>query len=189
MNSKQLFVESIDVGEAVISYVGPEHFSNTTPCREWDMRTLIQHILNEIAWIPDIVASKTIDEVGNKYDGDLISDNLQASFKKLADKARKSVAKADIKALAHLSYADVPVGNYVREASADILIHSWDVAQGLSCNLWLNEPLVIRVYDNIFPRRDEFAASGLFGRPTETDDNVSMQVRLLALVGRRAPTV
>lgn len=142
-------------------------------------------MLYELAWVPDIVSGKSVAEVGAAHDGDLIGNDLAKNWQRIADKANKSVQRADAQAIAHLSYADTPMTYYIFECGGDILIHSWDLAQGLLCTLLLDEKAAKTAYDNLLPRKDELAASGIFGTPLDVPEGASTQMKLLGLTGRK----
>ena len=46
-----------------------------TPCTEWDVRALVNHVLGEIRWAVPLFAGSTIAEVGDRFDGDLLGDD------------------------------------------------------------------------------------------------------------------
>ena len=55
--------------------IGPEQWSGPTPCTEWDVRTLVNHVAGEYLWVPEMLAGKTIADVGDRLDGDLLGDD------------------------------------------------------------------------------------------------------------------
>lgn len=189
MDSKSLFKQALEQATATFKWVEERHFKNSTPCTEWNTKALMNHMLYELSWVPDMLAGKTIAQVGKKYDGDLLGKDHLASWQKAADKAIKAVNKAKLDKKVHLSYGDVSADRYINEVGADLLIHSWDLDQSIYCSLVLESSLAKVVYDNIYPRRQEYASSGLFGTPFDVDQGARLQVRLLALVGRREPEI
>ena len=187
MDSKVLFKKALEQATATIKCISSRHFKNPTPCTEWDCATLVNHMLYELSWLPDLLAGKTVEEVGNKYDGDLLGSDHIKSWQKAADKAIKAVSKVKLNKEMHLSYGNVPASQYISEVGGDLLIHSWDADQSLKCSLVIEQQLAEAIYNNIFSRRDSFANSGLFGRPFEVGEQARLQTKLLALVGRHEP--
>jgi uncharacterized protein (TIGR03086 family) len=185
MDAKTLFAKAIEQAAHCVAQTSPEDLTRPTPCSEWDLQALLNHLVYELLWVPELVKGKTVSEVGGKYDGDVLRSDFQASFKHAADAATMAVHQADLKAIAHLSYGDVSMESYINEIADDVLIHSWDICQALNASLIFEREVCQAVYDNVYPRRQEFADSGLFGTPLEVAADAPLQSKLLALVGRK----
>ena len=84
----------------------------------------------------------------------------------------------------HLSYADRPGEEYAREMIFDLVVHSWDLARGISVDESLDPGLVEAVYSSIEPDTD-LAATGLFDQPVPVPADADEQTRLIAFTGRR----
>lgn len=189
MDAKVLFKKALEQATATIKCVETRHFKNSTPCADWDCEALIAHMIYELSWVPDMLAGRTIEQVGSKYDGNLLGKDHVKSWQKAANQAMIAVNKANMNDKVHLSYADVTAEHYLKEIGGDLLIHSWDANQSLNCSLVIDQELAQAIYDNIYPRRQEFASSGLFGKPFEPEEHARTQTKLLALVGRHEPVV
>jgi len=185
MDAKSLFNEAVKEASGCVLRVEPEQLGNATPCTDWDLRELVNHMMNELSWIPDLLAGKTIAEVGSKYDGDLVGDDASGSWRRTLMRAMDAVAEADSQTTVHLSYGDFPAEHYIRESGADMLIHGWDVGQAINCSVIFDKQLAQAVFDFVKPRAEEFRASGLFGEQIPTQDSDSVQVKLLAFYGRK----
>ncbi len=55
------------------------------------IRELINYHTYDDAWVPDTLAGKTIAEVGNKYDGDLLGDDPKASYAAVNTQSQEAV--------------------------------------------------------------------------------------------------
>jgi len=187
MDPKILFKKALEQATATVKWVEARHFKNPTPCSEWNCRALVNHMLYELSWVPDVLAGKTINQVGSKYDGDLMSKDHIKNWQKAADKATKAVNEADLDKKVHLSYGDVSASDYINEIGSDLLIHSWDVDQSLKCSLVIEIELAQTIYDGYLPRKADLASSGLFGDPFDVPESARLQTKLLAIVGRREP--
>ncbi len=189
MDAKELFTRSLQQATNAVKCVKARHFSNSTPCTDWDCRTLINHILYELSWIPDILAGKTVAEVGKKYDGDLLGDDHHQAWHLAAHKAAAAVRDVDLHETVHLSFADVTAEYYIKQVAGDLLLHAWDADQSLHCSLIFPKNVAQTLYDIIAPQHKGFAASGLFASPLQVPKTARIQTKLLALVGRREPAV
>lgn len=186
MDVKELFNKCLDYADHCLKCVDGTKLGNSTPCSEWNLKALLNHMVYEVLWVPDLLVGQTVSEIGDKYEGDVLGANFQAAWDKASGAARKVVDELkDLRQIVHLSYADVPASSYIKEIAGDILIHSWDVDQSIKCSLILDEDVMKMIYSTVLPRQDEFAASGLFGSPVSVSDDAALQTRLLAIFGRR----
>ena len=151
MEPKAYFIKSLQHIDNIIVQIKDSDWHNVTPCTEWNLHDLVNHMVVEVAWIPDLIDSKTISEVGNKYDGDLLEKDPLLAWSRYAKKARTAVEKVDLSALVHLSYKDTAAGDYIGEVASDLLIHSWDVAKSINTNDKLPNDMVEQFYIGIKP--------------------------------------
>jgi uncharacterized protein (TIGR03086 family) len=186
MDIKQLFGKCLDSATRVIHEVKPAEFDDPTPDTEWNVRTLASHMLYELAWTADILAGKTIAEVGDKYDGDLIGDDLRGSWDMAEVRARQAVEWVDLTKIIHLSYGDFPAKHYLQQESNDQLIHSWDLGTAIGVTVRFDPETAEYLYHESLPRKNQLAATGLFAPAIDVPDSEGIQTKLLALFGRKA---
>ena len=64
---------------SVVHRVGADQWSSPTPCTEWDVRALVNHLVYEQLWATPMLEGTTVDEAGDRFDGDLLgSDPVSA---------------------------------------------------------------------------------------------------------------
>lgn len=184
MKTKTYFFESLQHTDDIIMQIKASDWNNVTPCTEWNLHDLVNHMVVEVAWIPDLIDSKTIDEIGNKYDGDLLGKDPLLAWSRYVKKARTAVDKADLSTPVHLSYKDTTAGDYIGEVASDLLIHSWDVAKSINTNDKLPNDMIEQFYNGIKPHIPELQKMGIYHKSIKVDNNASTQTKLLALLGR-----
>lgn len=189
MDPKQLFIISVKQAGRCIDNIRDSQLNNDTPCSEWNLRQLLSHMIYEVLWVPDLIAGKTIAEVGDAYEGDVVGNNPKNSWQQATDRAINAVNKASLGGTAHLSYGDAPLSQYINEVAADIFIHSWDVDQAVNCTLLFDPEVAEVIYQNFLPRQQEMALSGLYGTAVDMSDDSDLQTKLLALFGRKSPAL
>jgi len=184
MTPKQLYVYALDEATKVVKRVEPEQMQLPTPDTDWEVHDLLRHITYEMAWTADIVQSKTMAEVGDKYDGELLSGDPAEVWQDYAAITRAAVEACDENGVAHLSYADKTVGEYLLEAANDQLVHAWDLGQAIGVPVRFDEDIAQKLYEEALVRKDEFAGSGLFAPPVNMSADADTQAKLLAQLGR-----
>jgi len=85
----------------------------------------------------------------------------------------------------HLSYGDSAALSYGWEMTADLIVHAWDLAQGIGAPLEIDETIAQEVWDRLSPMAEMLAASGMFGPPVPVPDDAPVFHRLLGLSGRQ----
>ncbi len=186
MDSKQLFARSVEEAAGCVLHVKADQLTNATPCSEWDLRALLNHMVYELLWVPDLLSGKTVHEVGDKYDGDVLKGDHVRAWEQAVDGASAAIHAADLEATVHLSYGDVKAKNYIAEMAQDMMIHGWDVGQSVNCSLVMDKAAAQTMYEHTLPRKEEMRTSGLFGTPLDVAQDADIQTKLLALMGRSA---
>lgn len=186
MDPKDLFAKTVESAGLSVRRITPEDMNNPTPCSEWDVKQLLNHLVSELLWMPDLLMGKTMAEVGTKHDGDVLHSDPLSAWHHAADGALVAVKRANLEGSVHLSHGDKSTRDYILEMASEVLVHGWDIGRGLHCSVLFDEPVASAIYDTVLPRRDELAASSTFGEPFEVPEDATMQVRLLGLMGRHA---
>src|SRR5262245_40333064 len=88
-----------------VRQVQPGQGTAPTPCTEWNVRELVNHLVGEDRWTAPIMAGSTIAEVGDRFDGDLLGANPVANAEDAAAEAVQAVsAPGAIDRVVHLSF-------------------------------------------------------------------------------------
>lgn len=166
--------------------VGPQQWDNPTPCSDWDVRALVNHLTVEQLWVPPLLAGQTLEQVGNRFDGDQLGADPVAVWDQAAAAARATLTgPRAIDRTVHLSDGDRPASAYCEEMTADLLVHAWDLARAIGGDEALDPELVDLVYQRTLPYAERLAESSLFAPPVPVGADADAQTRLLALFGRR----
>jgi len=184
MSPKKVIEYCLDQATAVIVQLRPEQFAFATPCTEWDARTVAQHMLYELLWAADILNGKTIAEVGNQHESDSIATDIAESWQVALKQTRKALKKAKLNDAAHLSYGTVSKEFYGLEFATDMLLHAWDLGQGIDVTVMFDPSIATILYENALPKEDMIKGSGLFAPSLPVADDADPQTKLLALFGR-----
>lgn len=142
----------------LVNEVGAEQWTAPTPCADWDVRTLVNHVVGEERWTVPLMEGKTIADVGDSLDGDLLGDDPVGAATAAA-RAAKSAANRPIDKV-QLSYGEEDSTEYLRQLTADYLIHGWDLAAAIGADTQLDPGVVDEVGSWFAEREDIYRSSG-----------------------------
>lgn len=128
MDVRQLHREAADAFTAHLEAAPADCWSWPTACSEWDVRTLVNHVVGENRWIPPLLGGATVADVGDALDGDLLGDDPVAAWHDSLGPALAAIAETPLDQIVHLSFADLPAEEYLRQLTADFIVHAWDLA-------------------------------------------------------------
>jgi uncharacterized protein (TIGR03086 family) len=168
-----------------VAAVRPEDLTRSTPCSDWDVRALLEHVIGELLWTAPLLAGQTIADVGDRLEGDHVGSDAAAGWAAAVGVAQDAVVGVtDWSAPVHVSYGDIPGHEYIDQVATDVLVHTWDLARAVGADEQLDNELVQLALEGVRAQADLLAASGLFAAPVPVADDAPAQTRLLAALGR-----
>ena len=178
--------DAIGAFDHLVRRVQDDQWGLPTPDDEWTVRDLVNHLVSEQLWAPELLVGRTVEEVGDVFDGDVLGDDPIDVWIDASTQAREAfLAPGALDRVVHLSFGDTPATEYAHQMTFDLTVHAWDLAQGLGVDADLGPELVSFVLGYAQRRRGMFAASRLFAGPVPVPDDAPELTRLLALAGRR----
>ncbi|MFJ3205507.1 TIGR03086 family metal-binding protein [Streptomyces sp. NPDC086989] len=158
-----------------------------TPCTQWSVRDLVNHVTGEQLWIPPMVTEgRTVEEIGDAFSGDVLGEDPVGVWERAAAAAHAAfAAPGALDRTVRLSYGPARGRAYCAEQTADCIVHAWDLARGIGGDDRLPAGLVEFALQEVLPYADGLAASGMFAAPLDVPAGADAQTRLLALVGRQ----
>jgi uncharacterized protein (TIGR03086 family) len=165
--------------------VPADGWSWATPCTEWDVRALVNHVVGEDRWTVPLMVGQTIAAVGEALAGDLLGDDpVAAADQAWAEAVAVVPAAVSAGMRVHLSYGEEAAEEYAWQLTSDHLIHTWDLAVAIGVEPALDADVVAAVAGWFGGREAELQATGLFGSPVPLPADASRLDRLLAVTGR-----
>jgi uncharacterized protein (TIGR03086 family) len=184
LSAQAAYARGVETFDAVLRRVGTDQWTAATPCVEWDVRTLVNHVVGEDRWVPPLLAGLTIAEVGDTLAGDLLGDDPQLAWDRARHEAEGAVSAVPDDRTVALSAGPTPVAEYLWQLAADHLIHAWDLATAVGIELVFDDDLAAAVEDWFRAREDGYRQAGAIGPRVAVPDGASRQQRLLAAFGR-----
>jgi uncharacterized protein (TIGR03086 family) len=187
MGVAELFSRSCREFDRRVAELGGDQLTLGTPCTEWDVRTLVNHVVLEDLWVPPLLEGATIEEVGDRFDGDQLGDDPQRAWRAAQDAAVRAVeALPSVERTVHLSFGDFPASFYLGQLIFDHTVHAWDLATAIGADTRLAHELVDFSIQEFAAQEDSYRASGAIAERPEIPAGADPQTRLLAMFGRLA---
>jgi uncharacterized protein (TIGR03086 family) len=170
--------------------VGDDQWHLPTPCTEWDVRMLVNHVTGENLWTVPLFAGKTIEQVGDALGGDILGDDPIATWDASEGPAIESVqAPGAMERSVDLSRGPTPGRDYATEMLMDYLMHSWDLARATGGDEKLDPEVVAFCIEWFAGVEDAYRASGAIAERPPIPDDADQQTVMLAMTGRDANIV
>lgn len=156
-----------------------------SPLPGWTVRDLVHHLVEEERWAPPLFAGATIEEVGSRFDGDLLGDDPVRTFDAAAAEAMAAVcAPGALDRDVHLSFGDHPGREYALQLAADHLVHAVDLARALGTDETMDADAAAALRRWFDTMESTYRELGVIGPRVEVPAGAGAQSELLAMMGR-----
>jgi uncharacterized protein (TIGR03086 family) len=186
LNLPKLHEQALAATRSYVANIKPDQLSLPTPCENYDVHALLNHVIGGNQWVAPLVEGQTIEQVGDRLDGDQVGDDPVGSYDASANAAAAAFnAPGAMEAPVAVSYGPVPGEIYAGHRFLDVLIHGWDLATATGQDASLDPALVAACREVVEPQQELLAASGMFGSRQDVGADADPQAQLLAMLGRR----
>ncbi len=151
------------------------------------LREIVSYHAYDDAWVPDMLAGKTMDEAGKtKFEGDLLGDDPKANFGKIVEAACAAARELDdLGRTVHCSFGDYPAREYFWQINGFRGLRAHDIASVIGVDSDLPSDLVQGLWEEISPHAEEWRSFGVFPPAVEVPEDAPLQDKLLGLTGRQ----
>lgn len=111
--------------EDLVAGVRPDQFDDPTPCTEWIVRDLLNHLV-----YVDLLYAGHIDRGERPEPGERIGDDPAAALRDAGRRADAAFSRAGVLAESYPSpFGDIPGSVIVQHVVNELLVHAWDLAK------------------------------------------------------------
>lgn len=182
----RLHRRALEETRSVVAGIEPGQWNATTPCDPWDVQALLTHLVAGNLWAAELGGGATIEDVGDRLDGDVLGDDALMAYDLSADSAATAFeVPGALEAPCAVSYGPVPGAVYAGHRFIDVFIHGWDLATATSQDTTLDGELVAAADELLRGQADMVRGSGMFGQDVVVPASANAQTRLLAFIGRQ----
>ncbi|MBX7268252.1 TIGR03086 family protein [Micromonospora sp. Llam7] len=168
-----------------VEQVRPGQWSAPTPCPGWDVRRLVNHVVSEERWSVPLLAGRTIEQVGDRYDGDQLgTDPIEAARAAAAQAELAATHPGALDRTVHLSAGETPAKEYLHQLLAEHLVHGWDLSVAIGVDPTMDADAVTEAARWFARHVGDYRRGGLVEPEVGVATGAGEQDRLIAVFGR-----
>jgi uncharacterized protein (TIGR03086 family) len=182
----EMHAQALSYMTSVIHGIADDSWGNQSPCEDWSVREVVNHITAENLWAEPLMNGMTIEQVGDQFEGDVLGVDPMAAWDAAAKGASAAFTAGDaLQKTVHVSWGDISAQQYLEQMTSDLIIHGWDIAKGSGQDDRIPEPLVRTAMALLQPMVESGQTSSVFSDPLPVEKDADAQTKLLAITGRR----
>ncbi len=171
--------------DRLVHEIGTEQWHSATPCADWSVRDLVNHLTSEHLWAPQLLGGATLEEVGDRFDGDVVGDQPVAAWQQAAAASHAAFHRPGaLTGYVHVTGGEAAADAYGWQMTTDLAVHGWDLARGIGGSAPLPDALAEELEKRAKPMIGKGGVPGIFEPPVDVAADAAPQDRLLALLGR-----
>jgi hypothetical protein len=190
MDARELFVLSDAAFRSVVDRLTPDDLERAAP-PEWartpdpTLRDILRGHARDEAWVPDLLAGRTMEEVGTRWGGELLGDDPIARYDGFNDAATAAMSDPglDPSMILHFSYGDYPFSEGVLHLVSYRAFQAWLIAKFVGIDFSLSLELIDGLNELLLPTVDGLRAVGAFPAAIEPPAGADAETVLLCTVG------
>ena len=181
----KVHAQALEATGSIVAGISPDRWHDATPCAGWDVRVLVNHVVSGNLWAAELAAGARIDDVGDRFDADLLGADAVGAYAASAQPAAAAFGRPGILDVpCAVSYGPVPGSVYAGHRFFDVFIHGWDLAAATGQDTALDPGLRQACEEVIGPQLEAFRGAGALAGPLPVPPGASAQARFLAILGR-----
>ncbi|MEV1144552.1 TIGR03086 family metal-binding protein [Micromonospora sp. NPDC049799] len=167
----------------VVRGVEPDQFGAPTPCRDWDVRALTNHLLQVVHALQ--LAGRRLPVPGDLWDRALIDDGWAAHFDDAGSTAIAAWVEGDAwEGGVTLGDMRMPAPAVAAMLVSDLAIHGWDLARATGQTYRCDDDLAEVTYRFLADMGDQGRRMGIYAAPLPPVGDARTFEQALALSGR-----
>jgi uncharacterized protein (TIGR03086 family) len=181
----ELLASAVSYGLAGAALVTPQLLARPTPCRGWDLETLLYHVGDSIETLTEAIETGSIDPGYARSNGGLEADGVKALRCRAAMLLGACSAASAAEGVVVIGGREVTRRKVALAAAIEVTVHGWDIQAAcgafrpvpplLACVLLPLAPLLVT----------PAARAGLFADPIQLPGPACPGDQLVAFLGRQ----
>jgi uncharacterized protein (TIGR03086 family) len=175
--------------QRVVDHIEPTQLDEKTPCAEWDVRALLNHITGGGEMFAVCVNEGSIsdEKLVELLTGDNLGADYRTAFKTAAGHALDAFSRPGADdTMVKLPFGEMPAGVAMQIAVFDLSVHAWDLAKATGQSTSFDPEVMAAALEvgrqMIGPDMRE---SGMFGAEVRVGADAPLPDQLAAFAGRQ----
>jgi len=184
MDAIKLHDRSLEATTAIVANVKAKQFDSSTPCSEFDVKALLNHMIGGNFMFVDVAQGKQVSR--GEAPPDLVGADHVASYRGSADAVSQAWNDPGVLGkTVHLPFGDFPGQVAIGIHLVETLVHGWDLAKATGQPTTLDPELTAFAWENVKDLADSFRGPGApFGLAVDVAAGAPATDRLVAWLGR-----
>ena len=178
----------LDRAGTVVDGVEPSQLGDATPCTEWTVRDIINHVVGGATMFAECVEHGSVpdDRLGQLMGGDNLGDDFKGAFHTASARARAAFSvPGALELTVTLPFGVMPAGVALNIAVMDVMTHALDIAKATGQTVDDDELLETALAIGRQLITADFRRPGIFDAEQPAPPNASPADQLLAFAGRK----
>jgi uncharacterized protein (TIGR03086 family) len=187
MDSVALLQRVVDETTKLVNGVTPDQLGNKTPCTEWTVRDLINHITGGATMFAVSAEQGSVPDemVGQLMGGDNLTGGVQSSWATASQKALAAFEQPGVMdKVVKLPFGEMPAGIALNIAIFDVATHAADLSRATGQPIGDREVLEAALEIGRQMIGPELRQPGVFDAERTAGEDAPVEDRLLAFAGR-----
>jgi uncharacterized protein (TIGR03086 family) len=161
---------------------GTERLDAPTPCEEYDVRALVEHMLT---WGPSLAGAGRKETVPPREDVRVGDDWAEEFAAQVEDIARAWNTPGAWEGTTHMGGpTELPADMVGGMVLTELLVHGWDLARACGQDVEWDDDVLEFALDEVAKTADQGRAMGVYGAEVVVPDGAPTLDRVLGLTGR-----
>jgi uncharacterized protein (TIGR03086 family) len=160
---------------ARLDAVADDQWENPTPCTDWNVRELVDHVIAIQRQIPEGLGVTVSDGATPQATWKVVRNGALTALREPGVLERTMPGRG----------GEVPVEMALIPRLSDVLVHTWDLARATGGDETLNPETASIVLERLKPNDEILRSTGTFGPKLDPPPGADAAVELLCFTGRR----
>jgi uncharacterized protein (TIGR03086 family) len=180
-----LLQRALKTTREVVAHTKPEQLDDSTPCDDWNVRDLLDHLIGMTATFAAGAAGEKPDAPEGK---DWVGDDHVASFERAANDAVAAFGRPGVMDETFTyPWGETPAAAALGLTISDVAVHGWDLAKATGQAPEMDDDVAQAVYGtttSMMQPLGNFPRGNTFADPVEVPEDAPIAEKAVAYLGR-----